>query len=518
MAWPKLPAEAEGYNLNHEVIVSKRCPKCRKFCDIGFLDGAIGLPVAYHINNLLELDALINCKRTNDSHTECPEHEKPRVVFCETCEELICYICSYAEKHNDHIKGLADVLFEKHKLELGECLQPLKDKIEGLKQMLTAFDDAEKRIQKQGEMAKKEIQVAIQLHMNKLGELMSALQKSRESLLNQAEAATRQKLHLHWLEKEGLEMLLAQLTSCQEFVEKGLGSQTQCLTHKRKMVQHINETHSKVKVSELQPPGQRADIAFLQNHIALSVYTLPDVGSVQSTVNYQSVPGLFSVDLPQCVARETTEVTLITSLPLLSAKVLHCSLKLGDTFSSNCSVVQVDNGHFNVMLAPEQPGLHMLSVHIGELEGNAHGSLFEVPVISIAEWREQRLRTFVNGLRHPHGVAVSDDGRHVIVTESQRNCVTVFSTATGEVVTRFGRHGNRPGELENPREVAVSADGHIFVSDNNQIHKFTLSGHHKDSLSRIVDQQDILAMAWLSSHAMGVYLPVLLAKRWLFTE
>ena len=46
------------------------------------------------------------------------------------------------------------------------------------------------------------------------------------------------------------------------------------------MVQHINETHSKVKVSELQPPGQRSDNAFVQNHAALSVYTLPDLGSV----------------------------------------------------------------------------------------------------------------------------------------------------------------------------------------------------------------------------------------------
>ena len=66
---------------------------------------------------------------------------------------------------------------------------------------------------------------------------------------------------------------------------------------------------------------------------------------------------------------------------------------------SNGSVVQVDNGHFNVMLAPEQPGLHVLSVRIGEHEGNAHGSLFEVPVMSIAEWRKQKLRIFVNGLK-----------------------------------------------------------------------------------------------------------------------
>ena len=51
-------------------------------------------------------------------------------------------------------------------------------------------------------------------------------------------------------------------------------------------------------------------------------------------------------------------------------------------------------------------------------------------VSSIAEWREPRLKTFACGLNNPHSVAITDNGKYVIVTESQRNCVTVFSAAT----------------------------------------------------------------------------------------
>ena len=80
-----------------------------------------------------------------------------------------------------------------------------------------------------------------------------------------------------------------------------------------------------------------------------------------------------------------------------------------------------------------------------------------------------KLKTFACGLNNPHSVAITDNGKYVIVTESQRNCVTVFSAATGEVVRRFGQHGNR--QFENPREVAISADGFIFVLDNNLIQK-----------------------------------------------
>ena len=224
----------------------------------------------------------------------------------------------------------------------------------------------------------------------------------------------------------------------------------------------------------------------MQNSSALSEYTLPELGNVKSTLSYRSVPGLFSIDLPQCVARKTTEISLTASVPSLSEKSLHCSLNLDDKFSSSCKVAQVDSERFTVMLSPEQPGLHILSVRIGEHEGNMHRILFEVPVISITDWRGSRLEVFADGLRHPHGVAVTDDGKFVIVTESQRNCVTVFFAENGEVVKRFGKHGNHPGEFENPKEVAVSteSDGYIYVMDNNQFQEFTLFGLHKSSLSK----------------------------------
>ena len=464
------------------------CPTCRKSCILSG-GGASTLPCAYYINSLLDIHSLL-MKTANASHQECSLHKKPKDILCETCDELICYRCIYAEKHDNHRDKtiLVDELLEKHKREVCKHLQPLKDKIEQVRQLRIVFDDTKKSIEKQGEMVKKEIGVAVQKHMTRLAELMKSLEDLRTSLLELADNGTRQKLYLHSREMERLDTVFAQLTSCEEFVEKSLVSHNQWLSQnaKSRMIRHIDETYSVVKASELQPPSQRADGAFIQNLSSLSMYTLPDVGSLKGTVNFQSVPdGCFSVaDLPQCVAGKITKVCLTASLPSLTAKLLHCSLNLDDKVSSNCSVTQVDEVHFNVMLAPKEPGLHILSVRVGEHEGNRHSNLFEVPVISIAEWRESRLEVFTDGLRHPHGVAVTDDGKYVIVTEKQGNCVTVFS-ADGAMVNRLGKHGSRPGELENPREVAVSADGqNIFVMDNNQIQKFTTMGVHKASLSR----------------------------------
>ena len=140
-------------------------------------------------------------------------------------------------------------------------------------------------------------------------------------------------------------------------------------------------------------------------------------------------------------------------------------------------VNQVAKGHFSITLKPEQPGLHELVIFIGEVDAPVYvHSPIEVPVMSIAQWREPRLKTFACGLNNPHSVAVSDNGKYVIVTESQRNCVTVFSAATGRLVRRFGQHGDGPGEFKSPRDIVVSADGFIFVIDSIRIQKFSMKG------------------------------------------
>ena len=213
----------------------------------------------------------------------------------------------------------------------------------------------------------------------------------------------------------------------------------------------------------------------------------PDVGSVKSTFNYRSVNGLFSVDIPQCVLHEvTTEVSLIMSISLpLSVKLVHCKMRNITYFAeaTSCRVEQVEEGHFKVLLNPEQPGLHELSVCVGEVDAHIHGSPFEVPVVSVAEWRGQKMKVFAGGLKQPRGLAVTDDGGYVLVTEWQGHCVAVFSAATGELLYRIGQHGTGPGEFVEPYEVEVTGDNHIFVKDEESIQKFALDGSLEDKIA-----------------------------------
>jgi DNA-binding beta-propeller fold protein YncE len=73
------------------------------------------------------------------------------------------------------------------------------------------------------------------------------------------------------------------------------------------------------------------------------------------------------------------------------------------------------------------------------------------------------------GLDRPNGIAVSDDGQVVYVSDSNHNRVTAFST-TGEVLWQVGTisggiEDRAEREIELPRGLTVMADGSVLVTD-----------------------------------------------------
>jgi streptogramin lyase len=64
----------------------------------------------------------------------------------------------------------------------------------------------------------------------------------------------------------------------------------------------------------------------------------------------------------------------------------------------------------------------------------------------------------------PYGV-VADNKGHLYVLESGRSRVDIFNASNGALITSFGVKGTAPGQLDNPRRVAVGTDGKIYVAD-----------------------------------------------------
>ena len=135
-----------------------KCPTCRKPTLLE--EGASALPIAFYINNMMEIhsdglqktDAKTDLPPTKgeDSRQLCHAHEnKPMDLYCETCRKHICFKCS-TESHRDHQCDRAEDLYTKYKQQIEACLKPVKEQIDDVKQTLGRFDTREREMKEQG--------------------------------------------------------------------------------------------------------------------------------------------------------------------------------------------------------------------------------------------------------------------------------------------------------------------------------------------------------------------------------
>ena len=89
-------------------------------------------------------------------------------------------------------------------------------------------------------------------------------------------------------------------------------------------------------------------------------------------------------------------------------------------------------------------------------------------------------------IRLPEGVAIGPEGNlYVVDTDTPHTRVSVW-TATGRFVRSFGDYGSGPGQLSDPRQVAVDGAGFVYVADsaNNRVQRFTPDGQFAASIGQ----------------------------------
>ena len=401
-----------------------KCPCCREHTQLSD-KGASTLPVAFHINNLLEIDEMFKKIPAREPHTGqmCTKHDRSLDLFCETCDEFICFICG-KDSHQQHQYDCAGKVFEKNVCEIKSCLKPVNDQILEVAETISLFGVVDKMIQDQSEIVKEDIIQTVQ-------KIANELERHKENLLQQVDRATLQKIQLNSLKRDEVKKVLAELHKCNELVVEELKSRSpyQLQSVKKSLVQLISDTHMKVKMNELQP-DQEPDTRFVLDEVAYSL------GNVVSTLKCQAAcdvnvpsqafagPGQVTcvpVMIPMSILPEqvTTDFLSLDNPCQLQEQVLHPP------------VVQVDDGHFVACLQPSVTGLHKLSVGINGIP--IKGSPFTIPVLPSAEMREQGLKLVAKDLKCPYNSVLTEDGQHIVVVEMEGNRVTILTT-TGQVV------------------------------------------------------------------------------------
>ena len=396
----------------------------------------------------------------------CSKHPTKELdLYCETCEELICQHCT-VRVHRDHQYDLVTDAFQKHKDVLVASLQPVEQQLDTVTKSLTQLDTQCQQITDQREAFVGNIHKTIR-------QLQEALEVRKTELIGQLDQITQRKLKTLAAQRDQIELVQTQLSSCLEFVKESLrtGSEGEILAMKKPVVKQVEEITAEFK-AEVLVPQERADIRFSASTPELTqtcqqfgkIYSHPvsperchakGKGLQVATVGEQATAILHVIDAD---GKECEQLLVNTSCELVSDAG-------GPTVKA--AIQKKEKNKYTISYQPTHRGRHQLHIKVEGVP--IRGSPFAV--IGVKNLGTP-IRT-IGSLHQPWGVAVNQRGE-IIVAEHTGHCISIFSPS-GEKIRTFGSRGSGQGQFSSPRGVAVDGDGNILVvdGDNHRIQKFT---------------------------------------------
>ena len=439
------------------------CPNCRQVTPVP-ANGVAGLPVAFQISHFL--DILSEHKKAKEGALYCADHqEREQELYCESCEQLICFQCTITE-HNGHNYNLVKDVFQKHKLEIVASLAPAKEQ-------LAAISKASERVNsRKRQVLDQQATLEANIHQDSR-QLIDTISARTQELVSKLQRITEEKLRCLDSQMEQLEVMKTQLSSYLDMVEETLatGVQGKVVSMKTAITRQVNELTTSLQTDTLEPITP-ADME----------YSTADK-AVEVCQNYGAVGALGSPVPSMCRATGKVATVGETSSAILNLKGQPCE---GLILSSECELVSDITGsrargsmerrgqsQYEINYQPTIKGRHQLHVKV---EGqHIRGSPFDVTVKLPVEKLGAPMLS-IGGVKGPWCVAINQRGE-VVVTEWSGHCVTVFSPS-GEKLRSFCTRRSGQGQFGRPAGVAVDGDNNILVADygNNHIQKFTSDG------------------------------------------
>ena len=529
-----LPQDCQGDNYIF-------CPTCRHRTQLPKPTGAADFPAAFHINNLKEVYNLMikmsghqlvtcdictttnatgyckDCAKflcekcislhnkfpTNTNHMvtsldevatftsqllpmkqemNCPNHNKPLEIFCETCEDLICQHCT-VRIHRDHDYDLVSDCYPKHCQKLKKHLKPVRESTTAVTDVLISLTNRESDIREQGEVVKKEIHIMAE-------EMIDIIHQSERQLTREVDAITGSKLQELSKQKTPAEKILDHLKDCQEFVEQSLviGSPQQLVTSTTQMMKRMTDVTKQVNIEEFIPK-EKADIHFIKNRSIFN--TLSHIGDIVH---------LSPSVLEQCKVSKighnqiaTTDKTVTFPLAIQCSDSSLFTVPLS---SLSCSVVPVGTATQikATITTTTQPGVYTIycsHINRGRYNVNVNINGVHIEGTSLVIPFNPYLNNItplytIPELNRPCGIAFTNNGS-IIVSERNGHRVTILDR-DGEQVNAIGHKSAR--EIVNvsltfPCGVAITPDNFILVADNHKIQKISMDGECIASFGRL---------------------------------
>ena len=415
-----------------------------------------------------KIDATLLTPSVKKTIPNCFEHvDKERELYCETCEELVCLKCVIrGGKHEGHVFDDIKNAYKRYK---GEVRPLLEGKLNTVKKALAQLDTCCGEVSDQREVIEDSIHDAIR----RLHQLLDVRKAELISVLHQI---TQAKLKGLAAQRDEMETIQAQLSSCVDFVRKSFETESQgdVLMMKRNILKQVKELTTSFQVDTMEP-NTKADMRFFSSpdvttacHNYGKVYTAGDFNPFQCQATGNGLE-------TAVVGEKSTTILQTSGKPCNHLfKSLECVLVSEITGSR--VIVNIERrgqNQYNIVYWPTVKGKHLF--HVKMKGQHIRGSPFSVAVKLPVEKLGNPILT-IDKVKGPYGVAVNQRGE-VVVTERTRDCVSVFSQF-GKKLRSFGIQGSGHGQFKYPSGVAVDSEGNILVTDSGNYHiqKFTTTG------------------------------------------
>ena len=400
----------------------------------------------------------------------CAYHpSKKAKLYCETCDELICRDC-IVRTHRDHQYDLVPESFAKQEKVIVDSLKPVEEQIATLERAVESVRTRCAAVVEQKTAVVAEIRTAV-------AHLRQALEARETELVAQAEQMAQQKIKTLAAQRDGFELQLGQLRSCQDFVEESRRtcSQGVILRMKSPLVKQVNDLTSSFK-QEMVALAEQADMTFGHN-LAEAVKTFQQFGKVYChpvcpEKCRASGEGIKVTTRGQTMAVSVEALDREGKAYLRPVDSLRCELVASDGSSRVRGTVKQRNQNiYDISYQPQVTGDHQLRILIEEHPiSNSPLAVAVLPNFSAPT-------NIIGHLKGPWGVAVREGGE-VVVAEDSGDCVSIIS-GNGEKKS-FGSSGSGPGQFNRPSGVAIDSGGNILVADlsNHCIQLFSSTGKH----------------------------------------
>ena len=396
----------------------------------------------------------------------CSKHqEKEADLYCETCDELICRDC-IVRVHRDHQYDLVPESFAKQEKVIVDSLKPVEEQIATLERAVESVHTRCATVVEQKTAVVAEIRTA-------MAHLRQALEARETELVGQAEQTAQQKLKTLVVQRDGFELQLGQLRSCQDFVEESRRTccQGEILRMKSPLVKQVNVLTGSFKPETLVL-AEQADMVFAHSLPEL-VRTCQQFGKmyVGPEVCRASGEGIKVATRGQTVAVSVEALGREGEAYLGPVDSLRCELVASDGSSRVRGTVKRRNQNiYDISYRPQVAGEHQL--HILIEEHPILNSPFTVTVLP----NFTAPANIIGYLKGPWGIAAREGGE-VVVAEWSSLCVSIIS-GNGEKKS-FGTLGSGPGQF-NPTGIAIDNGVNILVADfnNHRIHQLSSTGKH----------------------------------------